>query len=443
VGNCGNRKTRASAGYRANNRIRARRGSAAILLTIAFAGMIVLVTCLFAGAKAVAGVSYADAALQTAGRSVISEYDTELLNRYGLFAFRGDEGRIESDIAFYANASLKKNKTAYFPFVPVGKAARIFDIDIGEVEANLKEFSLMDADIFEAQLRDAALAKTAEKFTGRKKKESAGKDFSDPLSGHKDRTLRNGGVTESLPSAGIVWSFQDVTSLSPDNLADLADSAAADVLTSEYILAAFGHANDGVPEDNAFFDAEAEYILSGEMKDSDNYENVKTNLMLVRMRANDLAISMDPAKMAQVAEIATSLATASGISEETARATVTEIWANAETENDIDLFEAGENVAFLKSPDQWALTDGAITVKGSFSDKLVTPKDKTGQNYEDYLRVLLFLMDRETKLLRIMDLIQIDMKANYNREFLVREYYTGYRFTTEVGGERFEYTERY
>jgi hypothetical protein len=425
------------------NQMRTRRGSAAILLTISFAGMIVLVTCLFAGAKAAAGISYADAALQTAGRSVISEYDTELLGKYGLFAFRGDERRIESDIAFYANASLKKDKTAYFPFVSAGKAARIFDIDIGKVEANLKEFSLMDTKIFEEQLRDAALAKTAGKFTGGTKKEGATKDFSDPLSGHKDRTLRNGGVAESLPSADIAWSFPDVTALSPDRLSSLADSAAADVLTSKYILACFGHANDGVAENDSFFDAEAEYILSGKMKDSDNYESVKVKLMLIRLIANNIAIYRDPMKMAQIEGIAAPFAAAAGIGEEIARVTIMEIWAGAETKNDIGLFEAGKNVAFLKSPAQWALTDGVKAIEGVFSGKLVMPMDKTGPDYEDYLRILLFLMDQETKLLRVMDLIQIDMKANYNREFLMREYYIGYRFTTEIGGERFEYTERY
>jgi hypothetical protein len=419
---------------------RARRGGAAVLLTIAFAGMLVLVACLFAGAKAASGASYADAALSAAGRSVLSEYDKELLKKYGLFAFRGDEGRIEKDIMFYAGASLKKDKSAYLPFAPAGKSVKLFDIKVSEIKANLKEFSLMDVDIFEKQLRDAALAKTAEKLTRKKR---GGKNFSDPLSGHEDRTLRNEGVTDSLPSAGLGWSFPDVSLLSPDKLSSLADSASKDVLTSQYILSVFGHANDGVSEEDSFFDAEAEYILSGKMKDSANYESVKTKLVLIRMAANNLAIMADPKKLAQIEEIAAPFAAAAGIGEEIARVTVTELWAGAETKNDIGLFEAGKNVAFAKTPAQWALTDGAKAVDGLFTGKLIMPKDGSGQSYEDYLRVLLFLMDRETKLLRVMDLIQIDMKANYNRDFLMREYYTGYRFTAEVGGDSFEYTERY
>jgi hypothetical protein len=233
-----------------------RRGSAAVLLTIAFAGMLVLVVCLFAAAKNVTGVSYADAAFQAAGRSVLSEYDTKLLNEYGLFAFKGDERRIERDIAFYANASLRKDTNSYFPFVPSGARTKVFDIETDAIEANLKEFSLMDADIFEGQLRKAALSKTAKKLTsGRGKGE---KDYSDPLSGHPHRTLYNEGVIAALPSADVVWSFPNIASLSPDSLSALADSATADVLTSQYILAAFGHANAGVSEKDSFFDAAAE-----------------------------------------------------------------------------------------------------------------------------------------------------------------------------------------
>ncbi|MDR1042652.1 MAG: DUF5702 domain-containing protein [Clostridiales Family XIII bacterium] len=418
-----------------------RRGSAAVLLTIAFAGMLVLVVCLFAAAKNVAGVSYADAAFQAAGRSVLSEYDTKLLSEYGLFAFKGDERRIERDIAFYANASLKKDTTAYFPFVPSGARTKVFDIGIDKMEANLKEFSLMDADTFEGQLRKAALSKTAKKLAGGK--ESGGKDYSDPLSGHPNRTLRNEGVIAALPSADVVWSFPDVSSLSPNRLSRIADSAAADTLTSQYILAAFGHANDGVSEEESFFDAEAEYILSGRKNDRENYDSIKTKLTLIRFAANNLSLYRDPAKVAQAEALAAPFAAAFGVGEMAAYVTIMELWAGAETKNDIGLFEAGKNVAFVKTPAQWALTNGAKAIEGLFDGVVVTPAVQTGGTYEDYLRILLFLMDRETKLLRVMDLIQMDMKVNYNRDFLLREYYAGYRLHAEALGETFEYTERY
>jgi hypothetical protein len=148
-------------------------------------------------------------------------------------------------------------------------------------------------------------------------------------------------------------------------------------------------------------------------------------------------------KVAQAHTLAVPFVTAFGLGEAAAYFMVMEIWAGAETKNDIGLFEAGKRVAFVKSPAQWALTDGKQAIDGMFADIVVDPIVQTGQTYEDYLRVLLFLMDRETKLLRVMDLIQMDMKANYNRDFLMREYYAGYRFRVDALGETFEYTERY
>ncbi|MDR1291977.1 MAG: DUF5702 domain-containing protein [Clostridiales Family XIII bacterium] len=420
--------------------VKKRSGSAAILLTVAFAGMLVLVVCLFAAAKNVAGVSYADAAFQTAGRSVLSEYDTTLLREYGLFAFKGDERQIERDIAFYANASLRKDKSLYFPFAPSGALTRIFDIEIDAIEANLKEFSLMDVDIFEEQLRGAALSQTAKKLTIDRDKGE--KDYSDPFSGHPDRKLRNEGVIASLPSADVVWSFPNVSALTADGLSGIADSALADAVTSQYILAAFGHANDGVSEEESFFDAEVEYILSGKKSDRENYNSVKAKLTLIRFAANNVSLFRDPAKVAQGHALAAPAAAAAGIGEMVAYLGIMESWAGAETKNDIGLFEEGKKVAFLKSPAQWALTNPQKAINGLFFD-VVTPAVQTGQTYEDYLRVMLFLMDRETKMLRVMDLIQMDMKVNYNEEFLVREYYGGYRFQAEALGETFEYTERY
>jgi hypothetical protein len=426
-----------------NKDVRWRRGSAAVLLTIAFAGMIVLVTCLFAATKIASGVSYADAAFRSAGRSVLSEYDTELQGRYGLFAFRGDGKRIERDILFYANASLRKDKKAYFPFAPSGARTRVFDIQANSVEANLKEFSLLDVDSFEEQLKDAAIAQTAKKLIKGKNRKGGKKNYSDPLSGHPDRTLRNEGVYAGLPSADVAWSLPDVSSLSSQKLADLADSAAADALNTQYIMTAFGCANDGVSEDDSFFDAEIEYILAGRKNDMSNYKNVKNKLTLIRFLANNAAFYSDSTKVAQARALAAPFAAAAGIGEEIAYITISETWIGAETKNDIGLFEEGKNVAFIKTPAHWALTDGKKTIDGLFDGKVLHPVNRSGQSYEDYLRVMLFLMDRETKLLRVMDLIQIDMKANYDRDFLVREYYTGYRFSASVLGETFEYTERY
>jgi len=53
------------------------------------------------------------------------------------------------------------------------------------------------------------------------------------------------------------------------------------------------------------------------------------------------------------------------------------------------------------------------------------------------------MIGREAKLIRMQDLITINMKGTYNKSFNIRTYYTGFRFQCTSGNDRFEYVERY
>jgi hypothetical protein len=163
----------------------------------------------------------------------------------------------------------------------------------------------------------------------------------------------------------------------------------------------------------------------------------------IRFVLNNISIFTDPAKMDKVSEMAAPAALAAGIGEAVAAAIIIEAWVAAETTNDVKLLKAGKNVALYKTHNTWALYNIEEIYEGVFSGEMVEPADHSGQDYKDYLRILLFFMDRETKLLRMMDLIQINMKGTYDSAFSLREYYTGYRFTVNVKGDRFEYTQRY
>jgi hypothetical protein len=47
------------------------------------------------------------------------------------------------------------------------------------------------------------------------------------------------------------------------------------------------------------------------------------------------------------------------------------------------------------------------------------------------------------RILRIMDLIQINMKYRYYADFNMLEYYTGIRFTLEANGKSHEFEDAY
>jgi len=425
-----------------------KRGSISVFLVIVFACFVTVTAVLFAGAKAVTGRSMADASFQLAGRSVLSEYDRRLLSDYGLLAFRGDENRIEEAIVYYSEASLAPKDPLYMLFRS-GKA-RTFSQNsrCEEISVNLKEYSLLDIDNFEDQVRTAALPEifgslVIKDRTGGSAEEATGRD-----DGY-GRVLRSKSVISSLPSNGFTGplfpSFGDVSDI--PKAEDFLHSGTARFLTSEYALSVFGNHVDGAKEEH-FFGNEIEYLLVGGFNDKSNYSNgftgVKDRLRSLRYGMNHITLMKDTEKMAIVEEIALIAAAVTGESlYEAIKLGIIEAWVAAETGNDLMLLEQGDKVALIKTPSQWA-TQNIVEIWGGWtSTNAVYAADRSGLSYRDYLRLMLFVLDRETKLLRMMDLMQINLKGSYYGDFLMREHYIGFRFECMVDGDGYAYTEKY
>lgn len=418
--------------------LKSERGDAAVLITVLFACLIGLTTVILAATKASAGRSCADAAFRLAGRSILAEYDTRLYADYGLLAFKGDEKQIEKDLAFYADAAVKSGVPGYDRFLPLDGGSKMIHMNT-EYGASLKQFSLMDVELFEAQLNDAVA----------KKIRPGGKD---PGAGFGDkegvpearRVLRNQAVKEALPSHGYESSgLLDLSAERVAPLGDMFDPAGTELGVDDYIVNAFGYANDGVYSEERFFAHEVEYIIAGKENDISNYTSVKTYLITLRDALNKAALLADAGKCEIITALAAPFAVEGGAGELAAFEAIAETWARAETRNDLMILEAGGAVAFLKDSSQWATSNIEEILNGTAASAAEYPADSSGWSYGEYLRALLFLMDREEKLLRVMDLIQINLKTNYDRDFLLREYYTGFRFTVKAGGDEFAYTETF
>jgi hypothetical protein len=264
-------------------------------------------------------------------------------------------------------------------------------------------------------------------------------------------------VIASLPSNGYESPAYPLLSNAKKLIKEgnIVQSCIGTIATDEYSLSLFTHhQNAEAPCEGHFFRNEVEYIIEGTMKDSSNYSGVKAKLVLARFTMNCAHIWGDNKKLNLLLE----LSEAGGPYEGVLLGGLISGWAAAETHNDLLRLEAGEKVAFVKNSRQWALNEPvgifkslgdsiAEAVSGLFdygySSTAVEPEDKGGWTYESYLRLLLFLLDRETKLLRIQDLIQINMKGTYREDFLMREYYTGYHFDALVNGDVFHYDENY
>jgi hypothetical protein len=66
-----------------------------------------------------------------------------------------------------------------------------------------------------------------------------------------------------------------------------------------------------------------------------------------------------------------------------------------------------------------------------------------GLTYDEYLILMILCMNRSTRILRIMDIVQIDMKYRYYRDFNFMEYYTGVRYAFTADGRNYVFEDSY
>ena len=120
---------------------------------------------------------------------------------------------------------------------------------------------------------------------------------------------------------------------------------------------------------------------------------------------------------------------------------LTAAWALAESSNDYKLLLAGHKVPLVKGEKAWA-TDLESVLKNQEEDCIFTGIDE-GESYNDYLRFFTYVMDSRVRTLRIMDLIQINMRHLYYDSFLLREYNGGLQFVMKVNGVDHEMVKKY
>lgn len=142
-----------------------------------------------------------------------------------------------------------------------------------------------------------------------------------------------------------------------------------------------------------------------------------------------------------------------------------ELWAAAESEYDVDTLVKGGKVPVLKTANTWK-TDLSLVLsgdkfKGSLNDEGLNLLDKNkgelinadgakggneqgiGNDYEDYLLVLMVFVNENTRILRTMDLVQINMKYRYYEDFNFDEYYTGLSFSIKINSDEYEIKDQY
>lgn len=215
----------------------------------------------------------------------------------------------------------------------------------------------------------------------------------------------------TLPSVTCQLS-QDGVNASYGYYKDHADATFKKACVCEYVENTFGSYTN--PDINSKLNYSMEYVIYGSDSDDVNFINCCLQLIALRTGLNLVHILTDKNKcnaLEQIASITESLPIVRTI----AKYTIMTIWATAEAILDIRDLVSGKSVPLIKTSDQWNLSLEGLK---DFS-KTTTSKNAgtTGLSYERYLQMLMLLQNNISVYYRTMDLIQMDICANYNEDF--------------------------
>lgn len=163
---------------------------------------------------------------------------------------------------------------------------------------------------------------------------------------------------------------------------------------------------------------ELEYIVSGHNSDRENLKSVAEKITGIRNAVNLAYIVTDSKKMAEISTVASSAAAAIGLPffEPIIKGVLVEAWAFAEAVNDIRELYKGNKIPFVKTAGNWRTSLKNI---GRETENGYTVKK--GMDYVTYLQILMLLSDEKDCVYRIMDLMQINIRARYNNDFLIAD----------------------
>ena len=165
----------------------------------------------------------------------------------------------------------------------------------------------------------------------------------------------------------------------------------------------------GQEMDKSLLKYQLEYILAGQDTDWQNLEYVAKRLLRWREAANVLYILTDSVKIAEAEAMALALTAVCLCPElaEPVKYTILFAWAYVESLQDVKSLLAGGRVPIYKSSADWKTGINSIKdVRGS----LTQDDGGRGLNYQEYLGIMLFLQNKDTRTMRAMDIMEMDIR---------------------------------
>lgn len=427
-----------------------KKGSSTVLLSMIFVTMMLCISLAVVVVRGLVVKSECEVFGRVWAKAILSEYDVHLLEDYNIMAYWGNEAEVQKRIDSYI----------------VYSASNKLDASIDKSSAELAGYELANPDNFKLALKKSLVSGELDAIANEKEREARTEENTDEK--YESRMIKNSVVLDTLPSQGIGNSI-DIDSLISNFKSDGLVESLKSKLVNTGVEFAFvrnymgNHVTKSASKDG-YFCNEWEYIINGKCDDDANLKTCKTYISAIRNALNLAYLYKDPEKRAIIMAVAECLTP--GAAGTLTQAAVAEAWALIETKKDVDTLMDNGRVPLMKNADSWQTDLDSVLRSDSIESELteegkqilndsindlekmegantLRKEVKEGQTYDDYLLIMLSLLNDNVRTLRIMDLIQINMKYRYYEDFNMIEYYVGTRFNIKANGKEYEFEDSY
>ena len=150
-----------------------------------------------------------------------------------------------------------------------------------------------------------------------------------------------------------------------------------------------------------------EYVLGKSNSDNENLKTVVNQLVYLRQAMNLIHLLTDGVKKQQAQTTAAAMLAVTGNAALIQGMTmiILTAWAYAEAVSDVKALMNGDKIDFLKNSESWNLSlEQAADCRNWTRESKAS--EKSGMNYKEYLRILLFFHSRTKNMFRGLDMIQ-------------------------------------
>lgn len=398
--------------------VRNKRGMVSVFVMIFSVSIISLAMLFIGGTRAKAISSSVESLGHLWAKSILGEYTDKLYERYGIFAYKAKSPAEVDD---------KLNQLSEITF----KGKRYIDCE--GCNSSLYRYSLAELDNFQKQVNKAAVADKQKNF----------KDIELDVYTPSDRRISNDAILAGLPSKGRLSSFSLSNFINKikeiDDIKDVLKGGKDEILQMKYMKNHFQSAVSQSEDDDSFFKYELEYILAGKASDEGNLKSTRNRIIAIREAMNIAYINQNP-QMRNLALTIAELISSPAAAPATQQALIA-AWAYAESVNDYRLLVHGKKVPLMKDDDSWAVNLKSIITNPN--PEYIDKDNEKGNTYNEYLQAMIFLTNKDNRLLRMMDLIEINMKYCYYGNFSISSHYTGIDYSMDVNGRTYNFSAEY